>query len=107
MCIRVQVVWLSRMGATLNVAAGMGAYTLTDRATWLAFGNRQDLEVLVEGDPRLFNQYGVILVNPDRHPDVRKAAGQEFIDWMTGPEGQKAIADFRLEGRQVFFPNAK
>ena len=94
------------MGATLNVAAGMGAYVLTDRATRLAFGNRQGLEILVEGDPRLFNQYGVILVNPARHPGVQALSGQAFIDWLTGPEGQQAIADFRLEGRQVFFPNA-
>ncbi len=97
----------SGMGATLNIASGMGAYTLTDRATWLSFGNRGDLEILVEGDPRLFNQYGVILVNPERHPKTRANAGQRFIDWLTGPDGQAAIADFRLEGQQVFFPNAR
>ncbi len=97
----------SGMGATLNIASGMGAYTLTDRATWLSFGNRGDLEILVEGDPRLFNQYGVILVNPERHPKTRANAGQRFIDWLTGPDGQAAIADFRLEGQQVFFPNAQ
>jgi tungstate transport system substrate-binding protein len=97
----------SGMGATLNIASGMGAYALTDRATWLSFGNRGDLEILVEGDPRLFNQYGVILVNPERHPKTRANAGQRFIDWLTGPDGQAAIADFRLEGQQVFFPNAQ
>lgn len=97
----------SGMGATLNIASGMGAYTLTDRATWLSFGNRGDLEILVEGDPRLFNQYGVILVNPERHPKTRANAGQRFIDWLTGPDGQAAIADFRLDGQQVFFPNAE
>lgn len=97
----------SGMGATLNLAAGMGAYALTDRATWLAFGNKGDLAVLVEGDPGLFNQYGVILVNPEKHPGVRAAAGQRFIDWLTGPDGQAAIASYRLEGEQLFFPNAR
>ena len=97
----------SGMGATLNVASGMGAYSLTDRATWQSFGNRGDLEVLVEGDPRLFNQYGVILVNPEKHPGVRAAAGQRFIDWLTGPDGQGAIASYRLDGEQLFFPNAR
>lgn len=97
----------SGMGATLNVAGGMGAYALTDRATWLSFGNRGDLDILVEGDPRLFNQYGVILVNPEKHPKVRANAGQRFIDWLTGPDGQKAIETFRLDGQQVFFPNAQ
>ncbi len=96
----------SGMGATLNIASGMGAYALTDRATWLSFGNRGDLEVLVEGDPRLFNQYGVILVNPEKHPSVRAAAGQRFIDWLTGEHGQAAIASYTLEGEQLFFPNA-
>ncbi|WP_164661113.1 substrate-binding domain-containing protein [Tropicibacter sp. Alg240-R139] len=97
----------SGMGATLNVAAGMGAYTLTDRATWLAFGNASGLEVLVEGDPRLFNQYGVILVNPEKHPSVRAEAGQRFIDWLVGPDGQAAIASYKLGGEQLFFPNAR
>ncbi|EEE36183.1 sulfate/tungstate uptake family ABC transporter, periplasmic substrate-binding protein [Rhodobacteraceae bacterium KLH11] len=97
----------SGMGATLNVASGMGAYVLTDRATWLSFGNRGDLEVLVEGDPRLFNQYGVILVNPEKHTGVRAAAGQRFIDWLTGPDGQAAIESYMLDGQQLFFPNAK
>lgn len=96
----------SGMGATLNVAAGMGAYVLTDRATWIAFGNKAGLAVLVQGDARLFNQYGVILVNPVRHPSVRAEAGQQFIDWLTGPVGQAAIAAYRLDGQQLFFPNA-
>ncbi|MEX0367705.1 MAG: substrate-binding domain-containing protein [Ruegeria sp.] len=97
----------SGMGATLNIAAGMGAYALTDRATWIAFGNKGDLEVLVEGDPRLFNQYGVILVNPERHPGVRAEAGQRFVDWLVGQDGQAAIAAYQLEGQQLFFPNAQ
>ena len=96
----------SGMGATLNLAAGMGAYVLTDRATWIAFGNKQGLEILVEGDPALFNQYGVILVNPEKHPGVKAEAGQAFIDWLTGPEGQAAIAGFTVDGQQLFFPNA-
>ena len=96
----------SGMGATLNVASGMGAYVLTDRATWQSFGNRGDLEVLVEGDARLFNQYGVILVNPEKHPGVRAATGQRFIDWLIGPDGQAAIASYKLDGEQLFFPNA-
>ena len=97
----------SGMGATLNVASGMGAYTLTDRATWLSFGNRGNLEVLVEGDPRLFNQYGVILVNPEKHAGVRANAAQRFIDWLVGPDGQAAIASYVIDGEQLFFPNAK
>ncbi|MDQ4062234.1 MAG: sulfate transporter, partial [Pseudomonadota bacterium] len=94
------------MGATLNIAAGMNAYALTDRATWASFGNKATLAVLVEGDPKLFNQYGVILVNPTRHPHVKAEAGRRFIDWLTGPEGQAAIAGFRIGGEHVFFPNA-
>ncbi len=97
----------SGMGATLNIANGMNAYALTDRATWQSFGNRGDLEIMVEGDPRLFNQYGVILVNPEKHPRVRAAAGQRFIDWLIGPDGQAAIASYRLDGEQLFFPNAQ
>ncbi|SLN28763.1 substrate-binding domain-containing protein [Ruegeria meonggei] len=97
----------SGMGATLNVASGMDAYVMTDRATWLSFGNRGNLEVLVERDPRLFNQYGVILVSPEKHPGVRSAAGQRFIDWLTGPDGQTAIESYKLDGQQLFFPNAK
>ncbi len=96
----------SGMGATLNVAAGMAAYALSDRATWAAFGNKADLRVLVEGDPALFNPYGAILVNPARHPHVKAADGQTFIDWLTGPAGQRAIAAFRVDGRQLFFPGA-
>jgi len=96
----------SGMGATLNAASGMGAYTMSDRATWLAFANRGNLEILVEGDDRLFNQYGVILVNPDKHANVKAEAGQRFIDWLTGPDGQSAIAGFKIDGEQLFFPNA-
>ena len=96
----------SGMGATLNVAVGMGAYTLTDRATWIAFRNKGDFRIHVEGDPRLFNQYGIILVNPARHPGVKAQAGQRFVDWVLSPEGQRAIASYRRDGRQLFFPNA-
>ena len=96
----------SGMGATLNLAVGMGAYALTDRATWTAFANKGDFTIHVEGDARLFNQYGVILVDPRKHPHVKAAAGQAFIDWLLGPEGQRAIASFRVAGRQLFFPNA-
>lgn len=95
------------MGPTLNTAAGMGAYTLTDRATWLAFQNKGDLVAAVEGDKRLFNQYGVTLVNPAKFPHVKAADGQTFIDWLVSPEGQKAIADFKVQGQSVFFPNAE
>ncbi|MFQ5955397.1 MAG: substrate-binding domain-containing protein [Kiloniellales bacterium] len=94
------------MGATLNTAAAMDAYALADRATWLAFRNKAGLQLLVEGDLRLHNQYGVILVNPARHGHVKEAAGQAFINWLTSAQGQQAIADFRLDGRQLFFPNA-
>lgn len=96
----------SGMGATLNAAVGMGAYTLSDRATWISFANRGGHEILVEGDPALFNQYAVMLVNPARHPHVKAKQGQAFIDWLLSPEGQQAIAGFRLEGQQPFFPNA-
>ncbi|MDM7464195.1 substrate-binding domain-containing protein [Tepidimonas taiwanensis] len=95
------------MGPALNIAAGTGAYVLTDRGTWLAFRNRADLVVLVEGDRRLRNEYGVILVNPARHPHVRAVEGQRFIDWLTGPAGQAAIADYRINGEPVFFPAAR
>jgi tungstate transport system substrate-binding protein len=94
------------MGPALNTAASMNAYLLADRATWLAFRNRGDLAILVEGDKRLYNQYGVILVNPDRHPTVKKELGQKFIDWLISQAGQKAIADSRINGEQLFFPNA-
>lgn len=93
------------MGPTLNTAAGMGAYTLADRGTWLAFENKGELEILVEGDQRLFNQYGVILVNPEKHAHVKAADGQAFIDWLISPEGQQEIAEFRINGQQLFFPN--
>jgi tungstate transport system substrate-binding protein len=96
----------SGMGPALNTAASMNAYILADRGTWLAFRNRGELAVLVEGDSRLFNQYGVILVNPAKHPHVKKEDGQRFIDWLVSPAGQKAIADFRIGGQQLFFPNA-
>jgi tungstate transport system substrate-binding protein len=96
----------SGMGPTLNTASGMNAYTLTDRGTWLAFQNRGDLEVLVEGDKKLFNQYGVILVNPAKHPNVKAGLGQQFVDWVISPEGQKAIAGYKIGGQQLFFPNA-
>ena len=95
------------MGATLNMAAALGACTLTDRGSWIAHNNRGDLTIVVEGDPRLFNQYGVMLVNPKRHPHVNEQAARAFIDWLTGPEGQKLIAAYRLKGKQLFFPNAR
>ena len=95
------------MGATLNVGIGMGAYVLSDRATWAAFGNRGGFEVLVEGDPRLFNQYGVVLVSAERHPRVEAREARAFADWITGAEGQAAIAAFRVDGQQLFFPNAR
>ncbi len=96
----------SGMGPALNTAASMNAYILSDRGTWLSFKNRGDLTISVEGDKRLFNQYGVILVNPDKHPHVKKADGQAFIDWVVSAEGQKAIADYKIDGQQLFFPNA-
>jgi tungstate transport system substrate-binding protein len=95
------------MGPALNSAAGMDAYILADRGTWLSFKNRGSLAILVEGDVRLFNQYGIILVNPTKHPSVKKVEGQAFIDWILSPEGQKTIADCRIGGEQLFFPNAK
>ena len=97
----------SGMGATLNTAAQMPAYTLTDRATWISFDNRGPLEIVVEGDGRLFNQYGVILVDPERHAHVKAEAGQAFIDWLVSEEGQQAIASYRLDNQQLFFPNAR
>lgn len=95
------------MGASLNTASSMNGYILTDRATWISFKNRGDLAILVEGDKRLFNQYGVILANPAKHRNVKKDLGQRFIDWLTSPQGQKAIADHKIGGEQLFFPNAK
>jgi tungstate transport system substrate-binding protein len=97
----------SGMGATLNVAVGMGAYTMSDRATWIAFANKAGHVIHVEGDERLFNQYGVILVSPQKHPHVEARAGQALIDWLTGPRGQAAIAGYRIDGQQLFFPNAR
>jgi tungstate transport system substrate-binding protein len=97
----------SGMGATLNVASGMNAYALTDRATWLNFGNKGDLEIVLEGDPELFNQYGIILVNPEKHAHVKKDLGQTFIDWVVGPKGQKEINAYQIKGNQAFFANAQ
>ena len=97
----------SGMGATLNTSAAMNAYTLTDRGTWLSFKNRRDLVIVVQGDNRLFNQYGVMLVNPAKHPHVKKAEGLAFINWLISPEGQKIIADYKIGGEQLFFPNAE
>lgn len=96
----------SGMGPTLNMAASLGGYTLSDRGTWLSFKNRQDLEILFAGDPAMFNPYGVMLVNPAKYPTVKQAAGTQFIDWVTGPAGQAAIADYKVNGEQLFFPNA-
>ena len=95
------------MGPALNSAAGMNAYILADRGTWLSFKNRADLAIVLEGDVRLFNPYGIILVNPAKHPSVKKAEGQAFIDWILSPQGQKAIADYEIGGEQLFFPKAK
>jgi tungstate transport system substrate-binding protein len=97
----------SGMGATLNTAVGMQAYTLADRGTWISYGNKRDFKILVEGDPRLFNQYGVILVNPEKHPGVKAKEGQTFIDWLIGAEGQSAIASYKVNGQQLFFSDAR
>ncbi|MDP2239287.1 MAG: extracellular solute-binding protein [Burkholderiales bacterium] len=97
----------SGMGPALNTASSMNAYILADRGTWLSFKNRGDLIISVEGDQRLFNQYGVMLVNPAKHPHVKKDLGQAFVDWVISPEGQKAIAEYKIGGDQLFFPNAK
>jgi tungstate transport system substrate-binding protein len=94
------------MGPALNTAAAQGAYVLADRGTWLSFRNRQDQRILIEGDARLFNQYGVMLVNPQRHPHVKAADAQRFIDWLLSSAGQAAIASYRINGEQLFFPNA-
>jgi tungstate transport system substrate-binding protein len=94
------------MGPALNIAASQGAYVLADRGTWLNFRNRADLAILVEGDQRLFNQYGVMVVNPARHPQVKLADAQKFVDWVTSPAGQAVIADYKIGGEQLFFPNA-
>ncbi len=94
------------MGAALNTAAASNAYVLADRGTWLSFKNKGDLVIAVEGDKRLFNQYGVILVNPQKHPGVKNQLGQQFIDWLVSPDGQKAIGDYKIDGQQLFYPNA-
>lgn len=96
----------SGMGATLNVGLGMSGYVMTDRATWIAFGNKGNHDIMVEGDSRLFNQYGVILVDAKKHGNVNATAGQQFIDWLTGPDGQSAIARYQIDGQTLFFPNA-
>lgn len=96
----------SGMGPALNTAASMSAYIIADRGTWLSFKNRADLGIVLEGDKRLFNQYGVILVNPAKHPHTKKEWGQTFIDWLISREGQQAIADYKIDGEQLFFPNA-
>lgn len=95
------------MGPALNTASSLGAYILADRGTWLSFKNRGDLTILVEGDKRLFNPYGVMLMNPDKHPTVKAKEGQAFIDWLVSPEGQTAIADYKINGEPLFFPSAK
>ena len=94
------------MEPTLHMASAKGGYVLSDRGTWIHFKNKGDLQILVEGDKRLFNQYGVILVNPDKHPNVKKELGQAFIDWLISPDGQKAIAEYKINGEQLFYPNA-
>jgi tungstate transport system substrate-binding protein len=94
------------MGAALNTASASNAYVISDRGTWLSFKNRGDLVIAVEGDKRLFNQYGVMLVNPAKHPNVKADLGQQFIDWLISPEGQKNIADYKINGQQLFYPNA-
>jgi tungstate transport system substrate-binding protein len=95
------------MGAALNMAAASAAYLLSDRGTWLSFKNRGELSILVEGDRRLFNQYGVMLVNPARHPNVKATEGQAFVNWLISPEGQRTIAEYKVGGEQLFFPNAQ
>jgi len=95
------------MGPALNIAAAMNGYILADRGTWISFKNRGELAVAVQGDKRLFNQYGVMLVNPVKHPNVKKDVGQAFVDWVISPEGQRAIAEYKIGGEQLFFPNAR
>lgn len=97
----------SGMGATLNAGLGMNAYVMTDRATWISFGSKGDYTIAVEGDPVLFNQYGVILVSGEKHPNVKTELGQTFVDWLISDEGQAAIAAYKVDGQQLFFPNAK
>jgi len=95
------------MGAALNTASAMNGYVLSDRGTWISFKNRRDLAIVVEGDKRLFNQYGVMLVNPEKYPSVKRDLGQTFIDWLVSPEGQAAIAGYKIDGQQLFFPDAE
>jgi tungstate transport system substrate-binding protein len=95
------------MGAALNTASAMNGYVLSDRGTWISFRNRGDLEITVQGDKRLFNQYGVMLVNPEKYPSVKKELGQAFVDWLVSPEGQAAIAGYKIDGQQLFFPDAQ
>src|SRR6267142_2146880 len=95
------------MGAALNTAAAMNGYVLSDRGTWISFRNRGDLEIVVEGDKRLFNQYGVMLVDPEKYPSVKQELGQTFIDWLVSAEGQATIAGYKIDGQQLFFPNAE
>jgi tungstate transport system substrate-binding protein len=95
------------MGAALNTAGAMNAYVLSDRGTWISFRNRGDLDIVVEGDKRLFNQYGVMLVNPEKYPSVKQELGQTFVDWLVSPEGQAAIAGYKIDGQQLFFPDAE
>ena len=96
----------SGMGATLNTGVGLGAYVMSDRATWISFGNKGDYRIVVEGDPVLFNQYGIMLVNPAKHPNIKAEAGQKFIDWVLSAEGQNAIRSYQINGQPLFFPNA-
>ena len=108
--IQVRVVALGTgqgMGPALNAAAAIDGYILADRGTWISFKNRGNLVIAVEGDKQLFNQYGIMLVNPLKHPNVKKDLGQAFVDWVISPDGQKAIADYKIGGEQLFFPNAK
>ncbi len=93
------------MGAALNTSAAMGAYVLADRGTWISFKNKDALEIVVEGDAKLFNQYGIMLVNPAKHPTVKKDLGQAFVDWIVSAEGQNAIRSYKIDGQQLFFPN--
>jgi len=95
------------MGAALNTSGAMGAYVLSDRGTWISFKNKGELDIVVEGDQKLFNQYGIILVNPAKHPNVKKELGQQFIDWVLSAEGQNAIRSYKIDGQQLFFPNAE
>ena len=96
----------SGMGATLNTGTGLGADIMTDRATWISFGNKGEYKVAVEGDDKMFNQYGIILVSKDKHPNVKADLGQQFVDWVVSKEGQQIIADYKIDGQQLFFPNA-